>query len=403
MASATVTSLDGVFKEFYDDQKVKTMQYGESTLLAVMPRMTKFGGDVLPIPIVYSTPAGRRSSVAAAQAAADASKTTRFLLTRASDYGVCTISNEALEAADLGDKSAFVSARTTEIDGVFTSVTRSVSTALHGTGSGSIGKVGTDGDTYITLSDIETVVNFDIGMKLTASSADTTGARVGTSGVITAIDYDTGVLTCDATSITSLTAGDFLQVEGDFNVKVKGIAGWLPSTAPTAGDSWFGVDRSADASKLAGVRVPTTVAPAGIAMEEKLVRAIARVARQGGMPDLVVMNNAKFADLQSSLGARINRSDVKTQDGEFGFETVKLTSGSNTVEVLADPYCDGSTAYMLELNTWKLYSLGDVPKFENTDGLKMLRLASADGVEVRVKYYAQLGCNAPGKNGRVAI
>ena len=405
MASATVSSLDGVLKAYYDDFKVKVMQYSESSFLAVLPRMTKFGGANLPIPIVYSTPAGRRSSVAAAQSAAAAAKTAHFVLTRASDYGVCSISNEALAAAGLGDKAAFVSARTTEIDGIFTSLTRSLSTAIHGTGSGSLGRVGSSTSTSITLSDSESVVNFDIGMELTASSADTTGARVGVSGPITSIDYDSGVLYCTTAGIASLSTNDYLQVSGDFNVKLKGLAGWIPGTAPTVGggDSWFGVDRSNDPSKLAGIRVPSTVAPAGIALEEKVVRGIARVARQGGKPTTYLCSNAKFADLQSSLGARVHWSEVKTEDAEFGFETIKISSGPNTVEVLADPYCDNSTGWILQTDTWKLYSLGDVPRFENSDGLMMLRQSTSDGVEVRVKYYAQLGCIAPGKNGRQAI
>src|SRR5258708_1903700 len=110
MASATVSTLDGVLKVYYDDFKVKIMQYGESSLLAVLARMTEFGGKNLPIPIVYNTPQGRGTTIALAQGAASPSKNTDFVLTRASDYGVVTIANEALEAADLGDKAAFVSA-----------------------------------------------------------------------------------------------------------------------------------------------------------------------------------------------------------------------------------------------------------------------------------------------------
>jgi hypothetical protein len=402
MASATITSLDGVLKNYYDDFKVKVMQYGESTGLAVMARMTKFGGKTLPIPIIYNTPQGRGATIAQAQAVAAAAKTTDFALTRASDYGVVTISNEALEAADLGDKSTFVSARVTEIDGIFKQLVRSLSTGFYGTGSGSVGNVGTDGTSYITLSDIEQVVNFDIGMVLTASSADASGARAGVSTAITAIDYDTGVLTCSTSGFTSLTAGDYLQVQGDFNTKITGLSGWIPASAP-ASTAFFGVDRSVSPSKLAGVRVPSSLVPAGIAIEEKLVRAASRVARQGGKPDLILLNFAKFAELQSSLGTRVVYNDVKTEDEEFGFRAIQITSGTNTVDVLADPYCPSNVAYFVQKDTWKLYSLGDVPRFENSDGLMMLRQSTSDGVEVRCKYYGNLGCTAPGFNGRVAI
>jgi len=35
--------------------------------------------------------------------------------------------------------------------------------------------------------------------------------------------------------------------------------------------------------------------------------------------------------------------------------------------------------------------------------MKMLRESSADSVEIRCGYYAQLGCRAPGFNARVTL
>lgn len=404
MTSATTTSLDGVLKVYYDDQKVKLMQYGESTLLAVMPRMTSMKGKNLPIPILFSTPAGRGTSIALAQGAAAPARTEDFVLTRAKDYGVVTIENEALEASE-GDKAAFVSARVTEIDGMFKQLVRSLSTALYGTGSGSIGTVGVLSTVTLTLADIEQIVNFDIDMELSFSATDTATARVGTA-TVTGIDYDLGTLTSDAnwvtTQVTGLVVGDFIQVSGDLNAKVAGLSGWIPASAPGA-TPFFGVDRSVSKNRLGGIRIPTTVAPAGIAIEEKILRSVARVAREGAKPDLFVLNFAQFANLQASLGSRVMYGEVQSNDGEFGFRSIQITCGTNVVDVLADAYCPSNVGWVLQKDTWKLYSLGEVPRFENSDGLKMLRQTTNDGVEVRAKYYAQLGCVAPGYNGRVAL
>lgn len=404
MASATVTTLDGVLKQYYDDIKVKLMQYGESTLLAVMPRMTKFTGKNLPIPILFSTPAGRGTTVARAQTAAMPARTEDFVLTRAKDYGVVTIENEALEASE-GDKGAFVSARVTEIDGMFKQLVRSLSTALYGTGSGSIGTVGAVSTTSLTLADIEQIVNFDIDMELSFSATDSATPRTGTA-TVTGIDYDTGVLTSDAnwvtTQVTGLVVGDFIQVSGDLNAKIAGLGGWIPAAAPSS-TPFFGVDRSVSPNRLGGIRIPSSVAPAGIAIEEKILRSVARVAREGAKPDLFVCNFAQFANLQSSLGTRVHYGEVPTNDGEFGFRSIQITCGTNVVDVLADAYCPSNVGWIIQKDTWKLYSLKEVPRFENTDGLQMLRQTTNDGVEVRAKYYAQLGCVAPGFNGRVAL
>ena len=58
---------------------------------------------------------------------------------------------------------------------------------------------------------------------------------------------------------------------------------------------------------------------------------------------------------------------------------------------------------MLSMSFWKLYSLGKCPKILDSDGLRMLRESNADAVEVRVGYYAQLGCRAPGFNATIAL
>ncbi len=404
MASATTTTLDAVLKVYYDDQKVNTLRYSESVVFAMLARMTKFGGKNYPLPIVYNAPTGRNPTIAGAQAAANPSRSEDFVLTRVKDFGVVTISNEALEASEMGDKSAFLSARVTEIDGIMSTLVRSISTALFGTGSGSIANAGTPSTTSLPLSDPEQIINFELGDEISASATDTATPRTGTA-TVTAIDYDTGVLTSDSNwtvQISGLIAGDFLQVSGDLNAKLTGFAGWIPASAPSA-TPFFGVDRSVSPNRLGGIRVPTTIAPPGLALEEKILRAVARVAREGSKPDMFVLNHAKWADLQSSLGTRVHFGEVKSHDGSFGFRSIQIMSGSTVVDVVADSYCPSAVGYILQKDTWKLYSLGDVPRFENGDGLMMLRLGADDGVEVRAKYYAQLGCNAPGKNGRVAL
>ncbi len=68
------------------------------------------------------------------------------------------------------------------------------------------------------------------------------------------------------------------------------------------------------------------------------------------------------------------------------------------IKIVPDQNCPSDTAFMLQMDVWKLYSLGKAPKILDTDGLKMLREAASDAVEVRIGYYAQLGCRAPGFN-----
>ena len=73
------------------------------------------------------------------------------------------------------------------------------------------------------------------------------------------------------------------------------------------------------------------------------------------------------------------------------------------VKVIPDQNCPSATAFLLQMNTWKLYSLGKAVRVIDTDGLSMLRQASADGVECRYGFYGNVGCRGPGFNVRVAL
>ena len=59
--------------------------------------------------------------------------------------------------------------------------------------------------------------------------------------------------------------------------------------------------------------------------------------------------------------------------------------------------------WTLSMDSWKLYSMGDLVRLLDDDGMPYLRQNLADGVEIRVVSRPQLGCSAPGHNGRFVI
>jgi hypothetical protein len=73
------------------------------------------------------------------------------------------------------------------------------------------------------------------------------------------------------------------------------------------------------------------------------------------------------------------------------------------IKVIAAPTIPLDRCYGLTMSTWELKSLGELIRPLNGDGLEMLRMSTRDGYEVRYGYYANLGCNAPGRNIVLAI
>ena len=290
MASLDLTSFASALKQHYTDERVQNMVYRDNPLLALMPKYEQFGGKNLPIPIIFGNPQGRSATFSTAQANKTASQITDFVLTRARDYALASIDNETLEASK-GNANAFIEAATTEIDGAINSITRSMAIAMYRSGSGSIGQADAAATgTSLQLKEAADVTNFEVGMELKFSTADGGGAEKSGSVTVTAVNRDSGELTVDALSAidggTGVAADDFVFVEGDYDAKIKGLQAWLPNAAPTAGDNFFSVDRSADATRLGGIRYDGSAQP----IEEALIGAIHRVSREGGRPTHVFMS-----------------------------------------------------------------------------------------------------------------
>ena len=79
------------------------------------------------------------------------------------------------------------------------------------------------------------------------------------------------------------------------------------------------------------------------------------------------------------------------------------TGAGGPVTVIPDVNCPDTLAYALQMDTWRLLSLGPVPNIFDKDGVTMLRVSNADSVEIRARAYMQLECNAPGWNGVVSL
>ena len=403
MAALSATGFAAALKQHYTDERIENMVYKDNPFLAMVAKYEDFGGENLKLPIKYGNPMGRSATFTTAQSNVTGGNIKAFLLTRIKDYAIAQIENEVLEASK-GNANAFLEAAVFAIDGSIQAATRSLAVALYGNGKGSIGVVSTSDSTTITLATTQDITNFEVDMSL-VSSADESGGTAGTAISVTGINRDTGVLTMGADPSTIFTSTlKYIFVEGDYAtdstalLKVSGIAAWLPSTAPGSTDSFFNVNRSADVDRLGGIRFDASSLP----IEEGLIGAAARAARAGGKPDYCFMNYSNFADLEKSLGSKVSYVE-KNIKPEIGFRGILIHGPRGPINVIPDQNCPNGVAYMIQMDVWKLYSLGKAPRILSGDGLKQLRVYNADAIEVRVGYYGQLGCRAPGWNVRIGL
>lgn len=405
-----MNTFDAALKEHYTDDRVENLVYEDNPLLALMPKMEEFGGRNLPVPIIFGNPMNRSASFAKAQAKTTTTLVDAFTLTRVKDYAFAQIDNETLEASK-GHENAFLEAATTEIDGCINALTRSLAVKMYRSGYGDIGRVSSSSSTTsstLTLSDVNDVTNFEVGMTLCFS--DTQGSSVlrdgGDTVVVSAVDRSSGVLTVTPalSNIAGLTVGDYIFIDGDrqnaaspARLAVSGLEAWVPAVAPGS-TPFFGVDRSVDVSRLGGQRLDASSMP----IEEALITGASLVAREGGKLTHFFLDYAQFAELEKALGTKVQYVDVKV-NAEIGFRGIVVNGPRGPVKVIPDQNCQSNRAWGLQLDTWKLYSLGKAVRVIDTDGLQMLRQASADGVEVRYGFYGQVGCRAPGWNINIQL
>jgi hypothetical protein len=410
-------------KELYTDDKeyMKDLVYKENPFLALVPKNESpdgFAGKYIPVPLEYGNPQGRAHTFANAQNQQTASSLASFFVYVIQDYQLVTITNLLMEQTKT-NAGAFVDAAKLQMDGGFRNITNNIAFELFGSGTATRGsstaastQSGTTvGGTVLPLTNAQQIVAFEVGMVLVASSTDG-GAPSTDTVTITTVNRATGVVTGTASAATLSanwaigTGIAYLTILGDLPstgasstssfLALSGLAAWIPVTSPSNSDNFWGVNRSTDPTRLAGQRFNAQ----SLTIEEGLTSALAYSNREGAKPDLIIMDFASYAALVNALGAKVQYVQVNHDEVEVAFEGITFQSAYGRVTILADRSCPPQTAYMLTMNTWKLRSLGKVPHIltYGMEGLEGLRVGNADALEIRIGYYGNLICSAPGFN-----
>lgn len=416
--SLNQTQFAPLLKTLYPAEAIKNEVYPKNPFFALVDKDTGFYGDSSKEPVIFATPQNRAAGFSAANNITTTSQARSFLLTRVPNYSMAAISNETMLSSE-SEKGAFLKALKYEMDNALLALTRAISTQMFRTGTGTIAQIAStatvnSSSVYVALSNPEDIVNLEYGMQLAFSSTDGGAVRATTGCYVVAIDRQAGSFLCSATYggapaaltslVTSPAASDFIYAAAtDRNNVISGLRAWLPGTAVTS-TPFFGVDRTADKTRLAGVNFDGSA----LSIEEALISGAARIAREGGTTDTVFMSFLDFSNLVKAVGSKqqyIQYTNVPVKEPKVtvGFNSLLLSGPSGTMNVIPDQNCPAGFAFLLQMNTWKLKSLGEAVRIFNGDGLTMLRDPSGDNLLIRCFSYSQLSCRAPGWNGVVTL
>ncbi len=416
-------------KELYTDEKdyMKNIVYAKNPWLAMIPKNESpdgFAGKYIPVPLEYGNPQGRSHTFANAQNQQTASDVVSYFVYAVQDYQLVTITNLLMEQTK-SNAGAFVDEAKRTLDNGFRNLSNNMAFELFYGGTATRGTVGTGGVSLsgttlsFTLANSQSVVQFEVGMTLQGSATDGGAALQNTPGTIDAIQLisvnrSTGAITgtvVQGAPGTSWGAGTFLQVLGDIGIGgsstiagmlgLSGLAAWVPAVDPPSNDNFWGVNRSADPTRLAGLRYNASTQ----SISEGLTNALAFGNREGADFDLIIIDFISYATLINELGAKVQYVQLEHDEVEVAFEAIHFHSAYGKIPVLADRSCQPQTAWCLTTDTWKLRTLGKAPHIltYGMEGLDGIRVANADALEIRIAYYGNVINSAPGYNMNVQL
>lgn len=416
-------------KELVTDDKdyMKNVVYVKNPTLAMFPKNESpdgFAGKYIPVPLEYGNPAGRAHQFANAQNQQTASSVVSYFVYAVQDYQLVTITNLLMEQTK-SNAGAFVDEASRTLDNGFRNLSNNMAFELFFGGTASRGQISSAGVSAsgttlsFTLANAQTVVQFEVGMSLQASATDGGAALTGSGSAVlvaqvASVNRGTGAITAvviQDTFSTTWAAGNYLQVYGDIGTAgastiagllgLSGLASWVPAADPLSTDNFWGVNRSADPTRLAGLRYNA----ASQSISEGITNALAFGNREGAAFDLIVMDFISYSTLINELGAKVQYVQLEHDEVEVAFEAIHFHSAYGKIPVLADRSCQAQTAWALTLDTWKLRTLGKAPHIltYGMEGLEGLRVGNADALEVRIAYYGNVICSAPGFNLQIAL
>jgi len=400
------TAANAILKELYGGQVVQVAVYKDNPALALLPKVTDFGGKYYPIPIIVAASAGRSSTFTNAQGNQAAPQMNEFLLTSKNDYSLATIQNRTMKAATT-DKMSFIRTAKVLVDMAIREIDLSAGSSVYRSGTGSIGKLNSAPSTGVCTLTIKTDVRqFELNMTLQANATDGGASPRAALGYVIARSVVNGTVTVATSGIggaaaspSGWTTNDYLLVQGDNNLKMSGFYSWLPDSDPTSGDNQYGVDRSADPWRLGGGRYDGSA----YSVEEALIEATELAAAESGgaTPDTAFCTFATHSAVKKALGPKVQYIDLKGP-ANIGFRGIRVDGAKKEINLIPDRNCPDQRLWLLTLDTWLLASLGEYPEIQRYgDGLDMLRVYNADASELRIAGYGNLGTNWPGANVNV--
>lgn len=407
MATVDLSAWNDALYVHYTNDRLYNLADLENPTLGSIAKDTKATGRHLSQGLIYQIGGGGSADIALSISESQASIPEEFIpILRQKIYEVALLDNETIEASS-NDKDAFAKA-IDEIDRKFKAATNRMEQKLFRGRGGWIGRLASTTNVataVAVLDDPADAFCFYKGQTIQLAATDGTSGAVKAGGPLTVLSVQrqagTVTFTANINTVGTAAVGDYLFKNGDFGKGLIGFFDWCPIDRSGLGTPFFSVTRSDDPDRLAGVYYDGRGEP----LFETLINVVNMLGNHGVTPDFVMMNPRTAGELYlAAQGKTIieNTSVPSSRTQTVGYNTFKIVAGDQMVTVRKS-WAAPTKAMMVGVwSTWKLRSLGDMPKFLNRTGL-LHQMENADTYQARVGGYGNLFCCAPGWNAPVQL
>lgn len=324
-------------------------------------------------------------------------------------YGRLTFDGLFLQQNNTG---TIIDVKSVESDGVSNGMLDTLERNIWQDGYGDLGQVATGGlggtaaVRILTLAIASDVYNFLRGQILVFNS-NRTGINANRTDQYRVDSIDPVAGTVTATRVSG-SANDVAALDYAFLIGAKdttggiaqympGIPQFIPATPPS--DTLFGVTRNGDPS-ISGWRFGFEGS-----INETIQRAFSRMGRfvnRSAMRFVVCLSTNDWLTLSLEPQGAIVRDPTAMQ--RFGVDGIVVNTPYGPVTAVMIPQMRDGRGYILDWTSWTLYTIGNLPHVIVDDGNTFLRLGAGspvgntlngDGIEMRMRMWTTLLCNAP--------
>lgn len=399
----TLSDIAVVLRRMYN--KPWDLIFQNRPLLGMIPKNKNWSGTPYRQPIIWGSGSGISATFANAQGNSGAHSNDAFDITNVNHYALVQLEGEMI---DMGSgPNALLQPIQTAVETKYRGIANQLASALYRNGNGVAGQedgTWTSPGTSVVLTDRADAINFYKGAVVVACATETGSVKSGTL-TVSKVDRNTGTITfteaCD-TGIATFAQDDYLFIQGNaYNnsakVCISGLDAWLQTTAGTL----FGVDCTTD-TLLSGNYFDGS---GYTNRQDVLIDAVGRCLAMEGMPTHIFMNPIQYGMFIRELSSKdsYERISVKARgwDGKdiakIGYSGIRVLFSSVACNVFPDPFCPMGKGYALELESFKLVTKGQAPRFIEFPGTtKFLQGYNFDGIEIRQGYRGNAACAAPG-------